>query len=159
MNRMNSDIELLRDYVNDGAEANFSTLVARRIDFVYACALRQVGGDAHLAEEVAQSVFLDLARKARGLAQRPSITGWLYTSTRFAAAKARRTRWRRENRETQAHDMEAITTMHSRQEIEWDELRPVIDEAMHELHERDREAILQRYFEGRPFAEVGLAIG
>ena len=156
---MNSDPELLRGYANEGTEADFNALGARRIDFVYACALRQVGGDAHLAAEVTQSVFLDLARKARVLAQRPSIAGWLNTSTRFAAAKALRTRARRLNRETQAHAMEEITAARSRADIDWDELRPVIDEALHELDERDREAILQRYFEGRPFVEVGRAIG
>src|SRR5689334_15598940 len=103
---MISDTELLRNYLDDGAEEDFRTLVARRINFVYATALRQVGGDPHLAEEVTQGVFLDLARKARGLARRTSITGWLYTSTRFAALKARRSRARRLNRETQAHVMD-----------------------------------------------------
>jgi RNA polymerase sigma factor (sigma-70 family) len=159
MNGMNSDTELLRGYLNRGSQADFAVLVARRIDFVYACALRQVGGDTHLAEEVTQSVFLDLARKAGSLVRRSSIIGWLYTSARFAAAKALRTRARRLHRETRAHLMEEITAMHSRAEIDWNELRPVIDHAMHELSERDREAILQRYFEGRSFVEVGHAVG
>ena len=62
---MNEDPALLRRFADENSEAAFRELVERRIDFVYATALRQVGGDAHLAQEVAQSVFLDLARKAR----------------------------------------------------------------------------------------------
>lgn len=156
---MISDTELLRNYLDDGAEADFRTLVARRIDFVYASALRQVRGDPHLAEEVTQGVFLDLARKARGLARRTSVTGWLYTSTRFAAMKALRTRSRRLNRETQAHAMDDINATPPRADIAWTELRPVIDDVMHELNTADREAILQRYFEDRPLAEVGRTLG
>ncbi len=38
---------------------------------------------------------------------------------------------------------------------DWERLRPVIDEALHSLDERDREAVLLRFFEGRAFAEVG----
>ena len=156
---MADDVNLLRRFVTEKSEAAFRELVARRIDFVYTAALRQVGGDAHLAQEVAQSVFLDLACKGSALATRPTLTGWLYTSTRFAAAKALRSRARRVNHETEAHTMQQILTASSAAEIDWNELRPVIDEAMHELGESDREAILLRYFEDRPLAEVGAAIG
>src|ERR1044072_2781019 len=99
---MTDDPTLLRQFVLDGSEASFRELVTRRVDFVYAAALRQVGVHAHLAQEVAQSVFLDVARKARTLAQRPTITGWLYTSVRFAAAKALRARSRRFTHEAEA---------------------------------------------------------
>lgn len=40
----------------------------------------------------------------------------------------------------------------------WNQLRPVIDEALHRLSERDQEAVLLRFFEGKPFAEVGAAL-
>lgn len=156
---MSDDAELLRRFIEQGSEAAFRELVGRRIDFVYAAALRQVGGDTHLAREVTQGVFIDVARKARLLAQRASITGWLYTSTRFAAAKALRSRVRRLNHETEAHAMQEILSAQTTADIAWDELRPVLDAALHELDERDREAILQRYFEGRSLAEVGAAVG
>ena len=57
-----NDFELLRCYAKDRSESAFAELVKRYIDFVYSAALRQVGGDAHLAQDVAQSVFVDLAR-------------------------------------------------------------------------------------------------
>ena len=65
---MNSnDIELLRRYVFDRSEAAFTDLVRQHIALVYSAALRQTGGDAHLAEDVTQEVFTDLARKPRQL--------------------------------------------------------------------------------------------
>jgi hypothetical protein len=38
-------------------------------------------------------------------------------------------------------------------------LRPVIDDAMHELDDADREAVLLRYFEGQDFRSVGTSLG
>lgn len=59
------DEQLLRRYADDGDPAAFGELVGRHIGFVYAAARRQVGGDAHLAEDVAQAVFILLARRPR----------------------------------------------------------------------------------------------
>lgn len=156
---MTDDTALLQTFVAEHSDAAFRALVERRIDFVHAAALRQVGGDAHLAKEVTQNVFLDLARKARALAGRSNLAGWFYTSTRFAAAKARRSRGRQMNYETKAHAMHAILSSGPAAEIEWNELRPVIDDALGELGENDRNAILLRFFEGRSHAELGAAIG
>ncbi len=153
---MTDDIALLRQYLDSHAEAAFAELVRRHVSLVYYAALRQVNGDAALAEDVTQMVFTDLARKAPGLATRPVITGWLYTSTRFAAAKVRRTERRRQNREQEAYAMQEHTHEPT---PEWEKMRPVIDDAMHALPERDREAVLMRFFEGRPFAEIGAALG
>lgn len=153
---MIDDLALLRRYLEDRSEASFAELVRRHLNLVYFAALRQVDGDAALAEEVTQSVFVDLARKAAELVRRPTITGWLYTSTRFAALKARRAEQRRQVREEKAHVMNELTRDDATAaSVDWDQLRPVIDDALHALDERDREAVLLRFFEGRPFAEVG----
>ena len=146
------DAELLGRYLEDGSEEAFTELVRRHVNLVYFAALRRVGGDRHLADDVTQGVFADLARKARSLKGRPVLTGWLYTSTRFAAAQAMRTEQRRRTRETEA---QTIHELHLAPEPGWDQLRPVIDEALDELNEQDREAVLLRFFENHSLAEIG----
>jgi RNA polymerase sigma factor (sigma-70 family) len=150
---MNDDPDLLRRYVDERAEDAFAEIVRRHIGLVYHAALRQTG-DVSLAEEVTQVVFADLARKAGGLAERSSITGWLFTSARFAATKAKRGERRRQARDQEIFAMHEFT-QGSTAAADWERLRPVIDEALHALDERDREAVLLRFFEGRPLAEVG----
>jgi len=152
------DIELLRRYVKERSEDAFTELVRERIGLVYSAALRQVGGDASLAEEVTQTVFSDLARKAPGLLGHTSLAGWLFTSARYAAAAARRSNQRRTLREQAAHDMNPLPQS-ADSHVSWDDLRPVIDEAMHDLKSDDREAVLLRYFDGVPLAALGERFG
>ena len=90
---------MLRQYSEHGSEPAFAELVRRRIGLVYSVALRQANGDRHRAEDVTQSVFVDLARKAGMLAGRPVIAGWLYRSARFAAAGLVRSEQRRHARD------------------------------------------------------------
>lgn len=149
---MTPDNELLAHYAKTGSEDAFAELVRRYVNLIYSAALRQVGGDAHLAQDVAQTVFADLARKAGSLSRRQTLSGWLYTSAYFAAAKIARTEHRRRDREEKfmrepIHENTA--------DPDWEKLRPVLDAAMHELKEPDREAILLRFFENHPFAEIG----
>src|SRR5579862_4898005 len=149
---MTPDVELLRDYARTKSEEAFAELVRRHVNLVYSAALRQVGGDTHLAQDVAQTVFTDLARKAASLCRRESLTEWLYTSAHFAAANIVRGEHRRRDREEQfmREPIQDNATA-----ADWEKLRPMLDSVMHELKETDREAVLLRYFENRPFAEVG----
>jgi RNA polymerase sigma factor (sigma-70 family) len=151
---MDDDATLLRRFVEERSEPDFRAFVERRFNFVYAAAMRSVGGDAHLAQEVAQNVFIDAARKARGLAARPSLLGWLCVSTRFAAAAVLRARSRRAK-----HEQNAAMNEVRGPEIAWDELRPIIDQALAELPEYDREAILLRFFEDQNYAGVAAGLG
>ena len=151
---MMKDDQLLRRYAEDRVEDAFAELVRRHLNLVYFAALRRVGGDTHLAEDVAQGVFSALARRAASLTDHPSLDGWLYTTTRNVAMQAQRAERRRLARELEAHAMQE-TSSESRSEADWERLRPVIDEAMDELSELDREAILLRFLANRPFAEVG----
>ena len=153
---MTPDSELLRRYAGTQSEEAFAELVRRHVNLVYSAALRQVNGDTHLAQDVAQTVFTDLARKASSLSRRETLSGWLYTSAHFAAAKITRTENRRRNHE-EKFMREPISE--TAPELDWEKLRPTLDEAMHELKEADREVILLRYFENHPFAEIGGQLG
>src|ERR1017187_2283842 len=133
---MTPDPELLRQFAKTNSEDAFAELVKRHVNLVYSAALRQIGGDAHLAQDVAQTVFTDLARKASSLSRRETLTGWIYTSAHFAAAKIARTENRRHDRE-EKFMREPIHE--NAPEADWGKLRPTLDEVMHELKETDRE--------------------
>jgi RNA polymerase sigma factor (sigma-70 family) len=153
---MTPDSELLRQFARTNSQDAFAELVKRHVNLVYSAALRQVNGDEHLAKDVAQTVFTDLARKAGSLSRHETLTGWLYTSAHFAAAKIVRTENRRRDREEK---FMREPTHENAPEADWEKLRPALDDAMHELKESDREAVLLRYFENRQFAEVGAKLG
>src|SRR5580698_8733913 len=124
-----TDGQLLQRYVRYQSESAFAELVARHINLVYSAALRQVHQDPHLAEDVTQAVFTDLARKATRLISHTSLTGWLYTSARFVAANIRRTEQRRTLREQQAHAMNAIHAQPESQpdsQPDWSQLSPLL---------------------------------
>jgi RNA polymerase sigma factor (sigma-70 family) len=151
---MTDDAELLRRYAREGDEGAFTELVRRHIDFVYAAGLRQTRGHRALAQDVTQSVFTDLARKAAALARHEVLAGWLHTATRFAAAKAVRAECRRQAREQAAFGMNE-NQQESGPPVDWQRVQPVLDEVLGDLRERERSAILLRFFEGRSLAEVG----
>ena len=148
------DIELLREYVVRHSEAAFTTLVERHLGLIYSAALRRVR-DASLAEEVAQSVCIALAHKAHTLIHRSSLSGWLYKATRFAASQALRSQFNRQCREKEAARMQ----MNCDDDSAWESLAPVLDQAMDELREKDREAVLLRFFENKSLERVGAALG
>lgn len=151
-----NDSDLLQGYVETKSEDAFAELVRRHLDLVFSAALRQVGGDAHLAQDVAQTVFNDLARKAGSLSSRTVLSGWLYTSARFAAAKIVRTEQRRVARERESQFMNPPDQTDP---PDWDRLQTVLDDAMHDLKDTDRNAVLLRYFKGCSFEDVGKNIG
>ncbi len=150
--------ELLRRYAVDGSESAFTELVRQHIDLVYSAALRQVNGDTAAAQDITQAVFADLARKASRLSSHASLTGWLYTSTRFRAAKVRRAEQRRQTHEQKSIAMSQIFQTNDPAE-QWEDLRHVLDDVMLELNDTDREAVLLRYFERKPLAEIGSRLG
>jgi RNA polymerase sigma factor (sigma-70 family) len=145
---------LLSAYVRDGSEAAFRELVERYINLVYSTAIRLMCGDYHLAEDVAQTVFIDLARKARGLSAQVMLGGWLHRRTCHAAATMLRSERRRRDRERQAMDNQ--TQDHTQTNLA--RLAPILDEAINQLNAQDRAAIILRFFEQRDFRSVGQAL-
>jgi RNA polymerase sigma factor (sigma-70 family) len=154
-----SDAQLLRDYAERGTEAAFREIVLRHADLVYASALRQVICP-DLARDVAQTVFMDLARKAQPLTatleENASLLGWLYRSTHFAALTLLRDERRRQARERFV--MDQLDSL-PEPTPDWDRVRPILDEAMADLNEADREALLLRFFKNHDFRAVGSALG
>jgi len=149
-----NDLDLLREFTRDQSQDAFTALVRRHLDLVYCAAFRQVRSP-QLAEEVAQSVFTDLARNAARLKPDTVLAAWLYEVTRRTAINVVRGEARRQLREQIATQMNAINAGPS----DWAQIEPLLDEAMHALDDADRAAVLLRYFENRSLREVGQTLG
>src|SRR5260221_8897320 len=105
---MTDNQQLLAEYVQTDSETAFRELVSRYLGLVYSAAVRLVDGDTHLAEDVSQTVFADLARMARTLSHDVMLGGWLHRHTCFVASKAMRGERRRLARERQAVEMNVL---------------------------------------------------
>lgn len=149
---MNDDATLLRAYAEKSSEAAFAELVRRHVDLVYGAALRRTGGDAHGAADVAQQVFIKLARHAQNLSRHTVLCAWLHTTTRNVALNVVISEQRRKARDA------AALQLGDAQNPEWERMRPLLDDAIEELAEADRAAVLMRFFQNRPFAEIGATL-
>ena len=153
---MTEDAQQLARFAKNGDETAFRELVGSHFDLVYSAALRQLNGDTHLAEDVAQMVFTDLARKAGVLPRGIVVAGWLYEAARRAAANAVRGEQRRRQREKEAIIMHEPAPDPS---TDWEEICPILDAAMGQLSAQDRNAVLLHYFERKGFRAIGAAFG
>lgn len=143
------DHQLLGAYVH-GDELAFETLVEKYFRMVYTVAARQTG-DSHLAEEIAQSVFLILSRKANGLAAKTSIPGWLMRTTRFVCRDAIKMRRRREQNEQRL----AVSLEHQfESRSDPSSLESLLEEAIQALQPDEQVGIVARFFEGKDFQEI-----
>ena len=149
------DRELLRDYIEHRSEAAFNELVARHINLVYSTALRLVC-DAQLARDVAQEVFIVLARNPRGIKNPRALAGWLYRTARFTAGTMIRSERRRRERERAAVE---LMTMSEDADALWRNVAPHLDDALAALEQGDQDALALRFFESKSFREVGDSLG
>jgi RNA polymerase sigma factor (sigma-70 family) len=151
---MTDDMELVRQYAQSKSEEAFATIVSRHVNLVYSAALRHVN-DPHLAEEITQTVFIILARKASTLNSKTVVSGWLYRTARYTAAKALSLRHRRGNREQEAYMRSQLNQNESNV---WMEIKPLLETAMGQLGEKDQNAVVLRFFDGRSFKEISAAL-
>src|SRR5215469_1746444 len=126
--------ELLAEYSRNGSEAAFREVVTCYLDLVYSAAVRLVDGDTHRAEDVTQTVFIDLARQAHSLSREIMLGGWLHRHTCFVAAKVMRTERRRQARERRAVEMNALQ---DQLETNAAAIAALLDDAINELAESD----------------------
>lgn len=149
------DGDLASSYAREGSESAFRALVARHISLVFATAFRQVG-DAGIAEEITQNVFVSLARKAPALGKFQTLAGWLHRTTILEAKARLRHELRRRQREQAAAELAALRAEGA---AHVEALLPLLDEALLALREKDRLALITRFIEDRPLREVGALLG
>ena len=151
-----TDAQLLRSYAERSEEAAFAELVRRHIDFVHSAA-RRMAGDAHVAEDVTQGVFVALAKNASQLAGRAVLAGWLHRTAQNIAAQSVRTDVRRRRREQEAAAMNELLS--AEPEASWERIAPHLDAALGELDDPDRDAVFLRYFKNCDLRTVGATLG
>jgi RNA polymerase sigma factor (sigma-70 family) len=151
-----TDQELLRDYSASRSEPAFAELVRRHVDLVYSAALRMLR-DTHQAEDVTQGVFVALAQAAAQLIEHPVLSGWLHRTARNLAVKTIRTDARRRARENEAAVMNELLSGES--DASWDQIAPHLDDALSELDDPDRDALLLRFFERKTAREMAATLG
>jgi RNA polymerase sigma factor (sigma-70 family) len=151
-----NDMDLVREYARNNSEEAFATLVSRHVNLVYSVALRQVR-DRQIAEEVTQTVFVILARKAASLRSKTVVSGWLCQTARYASAKALTSNWRRQHREHEAFMESALNDDPAADS--WREIEPALDDAMEELGRKDHDALVVRFFQAQSFREVAATLG
>ena len=151
-----NDMELAREYARRNSEPAFTEMVRRHINLVYSVALRYVGNPED-AQDVAQAVFIILAQKAAGLREKTVLTGWLYETTRFTAARLLRTRARRQAREQEAYMQSTLNAAET--DRAWRQLAPLLEDAMTRLTEKERALLALRFYENKTGAEAAAALG
>ena len=150
-----TDKELLSRYVGHKNEAAFACFVRRHLPLVYHTARRRLE-DHHSSEDVAQTVFALLARKASTLTDHPTLPAWLYQTTQFVAL--------REQRRLRNHEKRTRNYQHHMKEQlpddDWDSnKRLLLDQALQKLGETERRLLVLHYVEGYPCADAGRKLG
>lgn len=150
----NQPSSLLVEFLeNDRSDVSFARIVEATAGIVHSSALRRTG-NASLAEEVAQNVYIILARKAESLRKHPSLTAWLYRVTSFEAEKVLR-RESRHQRRVEKFISEPTQSVSS-SELNEDNLR-LLEQAVDRLSEKDQALVLARFFEQKKFREIAAA--
>ena len=152
-----SDVHLLQRYARDRDEEAFTEIVNRHGGMVYSAALRQTAGNVHLARDILQIVFGDLARKAGAVSDNVVLAGWLHRATVLAAAHLKRREGRRQMREELAMRIEGSIATNGPDD--WRQIEPVVDQLLSNLNARDRDVLLLRFFQERSLKEIGEMIG
>jgi len=159
------DRNLLEEYARSGSEEAFDTIAARYTDLVYSACRRQLR-DPSLAEDATQAVFLTLAKKAKTLPRGVVLAGWLFRTARFVSAAVARGEARRKKHEAafaadSRFGREAVVAMMEQEGSAsgWKRVSPLLDEALMNLSEKNRNAVILRFFEQKSHADVGKMLG
>jgi RNA polymerase sigma factor (sigma-70 family) len=152
-----SETELLQAFRKERSEEAFAELVRRYAGLVYSVAHRRLS-NAALAEDVTQLVFIRFAKTPPKVNSAGELAAWLHRTTVNVTIDTWRSETRRRNREQEAVAMQQPEPTATTQAF-WDEISPGLDEAIDQLNDDDREAILLRFFKAKPMRDVGAALG
>ena len=144
-------------FAETGCTLAFQRMVDRHLSAVHGAAARVLGVRRDLADDVAQLVFIQLAKKGASLPRSIVVGAWLHRQTVRMSLNTLRTESRRQKREQVAFDMQ--TNESSSREASWIEVMPHIDQAILELPEVEQSALALRFGERRAMKEIGERLG
>ncbi len=148
-----TDGQLLGGFVERRDEGAFAALVSRHAPMVWGVCRRAL--DRHDAEDAFQATFLVLVRKAAAVAPRELVGRWLYGVAHKTALQARRAARKRACEaplvETPAPGAEPTDP--------WQELLPLLDEAISLLPEKYRTVVILCDLGGKTRKDVARQLG
>jgi RNA polymerase sigma factor (sigma-70 family) len=130
-------------------EESFRALVNRLSGLIYQSSLRRCG-QAEIAREVTQSIFVIMARKAKSLSKHSCLLAWVHRTTKFETVQLLRSQHRRRIREEIAMAGAEMMMEDSSQR----EILEVVDRSLDHLSRSERELVLMKYFEGRTYEAI-----
>ena len=147
-------LERIRRGDNDGAAELFERYAPALLRFT-----DRMLSDRASAEEVTQEVFLKVISRAHQYDGRAGVASWLFA----IAANACRDR-RRRDRRASIVPLEAVAEPRARGEgveatIAARQRRHAVREALAELSEEQREALVLARYHGMPYAEIATTLG
>ena|GEM_PF-3788963 len=151
---MDTEDDLLTEFRKNRSEAAFRGIVEGNLGFVLSVAQR-VLHNPDLARDVAQGVFVRLAKDPQRVPAGLPLAAWLHRTTRSAAIDLVRAEETRRRHERTAADLTAM----KEPATDWSQLSPEIDRALDELPEPDRIAVVLRFFKNHSHAEIGATLG
>ncbi|HSY42445.1 MAG TPA: sigma-70 family RNA polymerase sigma factor, partial [Candidatus Acidoferrum sp.] len=146
--------ELLQALTDRRSEEAFAHLVRRYSGLVYSTAKRRLA-NASLAEDITQIVFIRFAKNPPKVKSPGELAAWLHRTTIHVTVDLWRSESRRRAREMEAVIMESAIP----EPAIWEEISPKLDEALNQLDEDDRQALLLRFFSEKSMREVGAMLG
>jgi RNA polymerase sigma factor (sigma-70 family) len=150
-----TDGQLLERFVAGREEGAFALLLRRHGPMVLGVSRRVLQREQD-AEDVFQATFLILARKAGSIRQRDRVGCWLHGVAHRLALKARARAASRRAHERQAATMR---TAEAGPRAAWQELQAALDEALLEVPEKHRAALVLCYLEGKSHEEAARQLG
>jgi RNA polymerase sigma factor (sigma-70 family) len=150
-----TDGDLLGRFSRDRDEAAFAALVQRHGPLVLGVC-RRVLHDPNDADDAFQATFFVLARKAGSVSQPDRLANWLYGVALRVAQKARSAAARRQARHEKVSD---IPGAESSRDVDWNDLRQVLDDEVQHLPEKFRLPILLCYLQGKTREEAARQLG
>jgi RNA polymerase sigma factor (sigma-70 family) len=144
------DLTVLAQYAGTGDPRCFELLVHRYQSMVLATCQRVMGRGSE-AEDATQETFLKLAQNAGRI--RSNAAAWLHACALRTALDLLRRRETRDRAERGSVDADPASPSPS-DVATWREIKPLLDDALSQLAEEDRDLLVSRFLVGRSEADL-----